>query len=367
MTEVAYIEDDGTAVELPPPLSIRRADLARVKPTRWIWERRIPSGYLSLILGAEGAGKGTLWPWIVARATKGRLEGSFEGTPVSVLVLGDEDGFDSVIVPRCHAAGADLDRLAVLDDDGAFDIRQDASRLGELIARGGYKLVIIDALLDVLGLDVDDWRSKQVRGALRPIRLIARELDVAILASLHPNKGQRGSFRDLLSGSHAFNALSRSSLLLAPHPDDEDRRVLVRGKGNLSAPPPSFEFAIEGRALEINGHDFSVPVLVGEAEGDLGVSDVIKPQREAPVRDKLAEEIDRLGTGDVQTRADIARALNRKPDDRSVSRALEELESKGHWRKVGRGKWQCVRIGIGTYRDVPMSNGSGVNGSGGVA
>ena len=53
---------------------------------------------------------------------------------------------------------------------------------------------------------------------------------MAILASLHPNKGTRGNFRDLVSGSHAFNAQSRSSLLLAQHPDDERRRVLVRGE-----------------------------------------------------------------------------------------------------------------------------------------
>jgi hypothetical protein len=69
---------------------------------------------------------------------------------------------------------------------------------------------------------------------MRGSSAIARDLDVCALGSLHPNKGQRGSFRDLVSGSHAFNASSRSSLLLAEDPDDEDRRVLVRGKGNFT-------------------------------------------------------------------------------------------------------------------------------------
>jgi hypothetical protein len=312
-------------------------------------------GYLSLLLGAEGIGKGTLSAWIIARVTRGELPGDLADAPTRVLLIGDEDGFDSVVVPRLHAARADLSMVHTLsDEDGdALDIRADALRLGELIREGGYGLVFLDALLDVLGVDVDDWRSKAVRDALRPLRRVARDTDAAVLGSLHPNKGQRGSFRDLISGSHAFNASSRSSLLLAPHPEDDDRRVLVRGKGNLSAAPAAFEFSIEGRELEINGHGFSLPVVANETETELGIADVVKPQRDAPVRESLADEINALGNGEVQTRADIARALGREPDDRSVGRALDQLEDQGRWEKVGRGKWR--RIGIGTPKGVPMS------------
>jgi hypothetical protein len=98
---------------------------------------------------------------------------------------------------------------------------------------------------------------------------------------------------------------------------------------------------------------FSLPVVAGECEGALGIEDVLKPERSAPVRDSLAEQIDALGTGEVQTRADLARALGRDPSDRSVGRALDQLEDAGRWTKEGRGQWR--RLGIGTSREVPMS------------
>lgn len=330
---------------------VRTADLARVRPIRWGWTGRLLLGYLNLLLGAEGIGKGTLTAWIMARLTCGKLPGDLLGEPSRILILGDEDAFDSVWVPRLYAAGADLDYIDTIDDE--FSLATGADPLRRLVEKHDYRVVYFDALLDNLGSDVDDWRSKEVRDRLRPARQVARELDVLMLGALHPNKGQRASFRDLVSGSHAFNASSRSSLMLAAHPDDDDRRVLVRGKGNLSSPPPSFEFSIQGRDLEINGHGFSLPVLADEHDGDLSIEDVVKPQREAPVRESLAEEIDSLGKGEIQTRAEIARALGRSNDDRSIGRALDQLEDQGRWEKVDRGKWRAV--GIGTYRNVPMS------------
>ncbi|HET6999351.1 MAG TPA: DnaB-like helicase N-terminal domain-containing protein [Solirubrobacterales bacterium] len=337
-------------------LPVRGADISRARPVRWAWERRLPLGYLSLLLGAEGVGKGTLSAWLIARVTNGDLPGDLHGESARVLLVGDEDSFDSVVVPRLYAAGADLEFIDTLsEEDGAdfLDIRRDSEALRVLISERGYRLVLLDALLDTLGVDVDDWRSKAVRDALRPLRRVARDTEVAMLGSLHPNKGQRTSYRDLVSGSHAFNASSRSSLLLAEHPDDENRRVLVRGKGNLSAAPPAFDFAIEGRDLDINGHGYSLPVVADAHESDVSVDDVLKPQREAPVRESLADEINAVGTGKVQARADIARALGRDPTDRSVGRALDQLEDQGRWEKVGRGKWRA--IGIGTSSEAPMS------------
>jgi hypothetical protein len=364
-----FLEVQGLAASLddvdPPAatagagLRIRGADLSRVRPIDWLWAKRLPIGYLCLLLGAEGIGKGVLIAWLIARLTRGELAGSLEGTPTRVLIVGDEDSFDTVILPRLYAAGADLAQVDELCDEASevLDIRRDAEQLRELIRAGDYSFVYVDSLLDVLAVDTDDWRSKPVRDALRPLRRAARDLDVAVLGALHPNKGQRSSFRDLVSGTHAYNASSRSSLLLAQHPDDEGRRVLVRGKGNLSSAPPSFEFALEGLDLEINGHGFSLPVVADERDGELGVEDMLKPERPAPVRENLADQLDALGTGEIQSRAELAHALGRESDDRSVGRALDQLEEDGRWLKEGRGKWRS--LGIGASSEAPMSKGDG--------
>jgi len=99
---------------------------------------------------------------------------------------------------------------------------------------------------------------------------------------MHPNK-RADSFRTLVAGASAFNAVSRSSLLLAAHPDDEDRRVLVRGKGNLVARPQAVEFSIEPHRFAANGHHFSVPLASDFSLSDLAVDDLVGP--EGPARE----------------------------------------------------------------------------------
>ncbi len=329
---------NGAATE-HGPLRARGVDLSRVRPTRWAWERRLPIGYLALLIGAEGVGKGTLLAHVVALLTRGLLPGDLDGQPSRVLFIGDEDSFDSVVVPRLFAAGADLALVRTIEEH-SLDVAHDADQLAALIAAEQIAAVIFDQLLDNLDAAVDDWRSKAVRDALRPLRRVAREQDVAMLAALHPNKGQKASFRDLISGTHAFNALSRSSLLLAEDPEDGTRRVLVRGKGNLSAPPRSYEFTIAPRTLELNGHTFEQPMVCDPVEGEMTADDLLgRRPPETPIRDQVIEQLDAIGTGQPQRQADLARAVGREPDDSTVRAALRELEQDGRWAREGK-QWR---------------------------
>ncbi len=108
-------------------LTVRPADLGRSAPPRWAWQHRVVLGYLNLLLGNEGVGKGTLVAWLIARLTRGELPGDLRGRPVGVGVLGDEDSFDDVWTPRLHAAGADLTRVVQIErpDGGFVNIRED--------------------------------------------------------------------------------------------------------------------------------------------------------------------------------------------------------------------------------------------------
>lgn len=233
-------------------LAIRRADLDRAQPFRWAWNQRVLLGYINLQVGEEGVGKGNLTAWQAARITRGELDGDLKGSPRQVLFIGDEDAWDHIWVPRLHAAGANLDLLAYIEagtTGGVLDVRKDADALRLLIEDKGTALVYFDQLLDNLGV-ADSWKDKEVRDALAPIRRVAQATGCAMLASMHPNK-RGGSFRDRVSGTPAFNALSRSSLLVAAHPDEEGRAVVVRAKGNYSAEPPAFEFRIEEELVTV--------------------------------------------------------------------------------------------------------------------
>lgn len=271
-------------------LTVRAADLGRSAPPQWAWERRIVLGYLNLLLGNEGIGKGTLITWLIARLTRGDLPGDLYGQAVAVGVLGDEDSFDGVWTPRLHAARADLALVVQIErpDGGFVNVTEDRERLAEVVKHNQLRVLFFDQLLDNLGAGTDDWRQKAVREALQPLRALARELDIAVLGCLHPNK-RADSFRQLIAGAPAFNSVSRSSLLLAQHPEDENLRVLVRGKGNLSQAPAAIEFQIAEHRFDANGHEFKVPLAQGFQVGDLTVDDLVGNEAAVKEHSKIAD------------------------------------------------------------------------------
>lgn len=271
-------------------LRITVADLARSAPPRWAWSERLVIGYMNLLIGNEGIGKSTFICWVIARLTRGELPGDLRGEPINIGILGDEDDFDGVWTPRLHAAGADLGRVVQVDrpDGGYVNLTEDREALGQVVRANRLRMIFCDQLLDNLGVGVDDWRQKAVRDALQPIRSLARELDLLALGSLHPNK-RADSFRQLVSGAAAFNAVSRSSLLLAAHPDDEERRVLCRGKGNLSKNPESIEFSILEHRFEANGFKFGVPLAADFTSGVLTVEDLIGRDGAREEHSRIAE------------------------------------------------------------------------------
>ncbi|HEY5193596.1 MAG TPA: AAA family ATPase [Solirubrobacteraceae bacterium] len=318
----------------PSGLRVQAADLSASRPPRWAWLNRIVLGYLNLLIGNEGVGKGTLVVWLIARLTRGELTGDLRHEPVAVGIIGDEDSFDHVWTPRLHAAGADLSLVKQLNkpDGGYVHIREDRHKLGLAVDLERIRVLFFDQLLDNLGTEVNDWHGKTVRDALQPLRSIARELDLAVIGCLHPNK-RGNSFRELVSGAVAFNAVSRSSLLLAPHPRDESRRVLVRGKGNLSAAPRAIEFEITSHRFRANEHDFNVPLADHFTVGEMTVDELIDATR-SPVAEhsKVADAaeiiealLSRDGAWHPATPIHAACAA-KQIDERTVQRAKARLK-----------------------------------------
>jgi hypothetical protein len=311
-------------------LQPRTVDLERVKPFRWAWDQRLLIGYLNLIVGDEGVGKGTFLAWLIARLTRGQLAGDLHGKPTRVLIVGDEDGFDSVIVPRLAAVDADLGMVLDLPvgPDGPLDVGRDAPALAALIKEHDIGAIVIDQLLDNLGLGVDNWRDKQVREALAPLRRLARELDIAPIASLHTIKAPARTFRERVAGTQQFNALARSSLLIAEHPEDTDRRVLLRGKGNYSQRPPALEFKIASRTVDLNGHHFDVGAVDALSDSTLTVDQVLGVPRVSLTKADQGRKLitETLADGEWHPAADVlARLADVEIGDREASRLATSL------------------------------------------
>jgi AAA domain len=317
--------------EHPSGLRIQTPDLALARPPRFAWEGRIVIGYLNLLLGNEGVGKGTLVAWLCAMWSLGRLPGDLYGEPVNVGIIALEDSFNDVWVPRLHAAGADLKRIRLLErpDGGVITGKEDRDKLAIAVDLEQLRVVFCDQMSDNLGA-VNDWRNKELRDGLQPWRWLGRELDIPLIGSLHPNK-KAESFRQLVSGASGFNAISRSSLLLAEHPEDESRRVLVRGKGNLAITPPAVEFEIATHRFEANGHLFSVPKATGFTDGDVTVDELIEAAGRPTGPSSVGDATDIIrslipGDGAWHPAAPVYETCAREQvNERTVQRAFKRL------------------------------------------
>jgi hypothetical protein len=241
-------------------LVIRASDI-KSRSIRWAWEGRLACGYLTVQTGIEGLGKSVFAAWLIARMTRGELDGCFHGEPVNVLVIAGEDGIEDTWRPRLELAYADLDRVVFLNLDELvvdWNIRDGIEQIRGAVDAAGASVVFIDAALDHMPPASGGESLSQpafVRTALTPLKRLVRELDLVALYSMHPPKTKSADFRDMVQLSQAFSAIPRVGLLFAYHPhdqpDDPDRRrVLLRGKGNLGRDPGALEFKVVERPYE---------------------------------------------------------------------------------------------------------------------
>src|SRR5690606_21627957 len=94
-------------------------DLTQIEgePVRWLWPSRIPCGALTLLVGYPGTGKSTLLSDVAARITTGRPMFDCTGWPKrqEALLISGEDDPGNTIRPRLRSAGADIQRVRILD------------------------------------------------------------------------------------------------------------------------------------------------------------------------------------------------------------------------------------------------------------
>jgi AAA domain-containing protein/bifunctional DNA primase/polymerase-like protein/primase-like protein len=264
-----------------PRFKATKPDKSTFKPVRWAWAGMVPLGKFSMLVGEEGIGKGTLLAHLAARWTKGELDGNLHGAPAAVLFLAEEDGFEDTIGPRLMAAGADFEHIRhvepVTEDGAPLVIPEDVDELRRLIVENEARIVIVDPLDEFTDASVDGWKAKAVRHALAPARKVAQDTGSALLAVRHLNKSASSNVRDRISDSHVYNALSRSTLLVAL--DNEDResakRYVAASKRNLTKHPLVLEFSIEEKIVAPREVPIGVSAVVGLKPSDKAASELL--------------------------------------------------------------------------------------------
>ncbi|MFM9920598.1 AAA family ATPase [Lacisediminihabitans sp. H27-G8] len=237
---------------------LRRASEIKSRLQKFLWRPRLPLGTLSLFAGRGGVGKSTFAIWVAVEAQHGRLPGDLLGEKMTVLYVSVEDHWETQMVPRLVAAGADLDRFYKLDIEYTEDnvtheripnLPEDTQLIKEKIIESGARLVIIDPITSTIS--GDDHKREVVRAVLDPLAQIAGETDSVIIGIMHFNKGI-GNASDKLSGSHAYRDTARSVLLFA-RDEDSDQIVMSQDKTNYAeADDQSLAYRLVDTAVDLD-------------------------------------------------------------------------------------------------------------------
>lgn len=269
--------DEGTA----GPVLVKVSAVA-AESVHWLWLHRIPLGKVSVLDGDPGLGKSTLTLDLAARVSRGLAMPGEEHTsvPAGAVLLSAEDGIGDTIRPRLEAAGADLERVAVLTAVRVAEgkprlplIPDDVDAVRDALRQVRASLLVIDPLMAFLNGGVDSHRDQDVRGALHLLADLAERERASVLIVRHLNKAGGGHPIYRGGGSIGIIGAARAGLLVAPDPRDDSRRVLAVSKSNLGPVPPSLAYRL------VQSGDASRIEWEGVAEG-CSARDLLAAQRD---------------------------------------------------------------------------------------
>lgn len=332
--------------ERMPRVQLIQASGLKPERIRWLWPGWLPLGKLIVLAGAPGTGKTTLAQAIAAVVTTAGTwpDGTRCPLPGNVLFWSGEDDPADTLVPRLHAAGADLNRVffvgsvAEAAEHRPFDPARDLDALAEAAHRiGDVRLLVCDPVVSAVA--GDSHKNAEVRRGLQPLVHLGHELGAAVLGISHFTKGTQGRDpTERVTGSLAFGALARVVLAAAKVQDDGSehagKRILARTKSNIGPDDGGLVYDLEQIELSHFPGLFASRVawgaqLEGSARDLLREADTTREdddeaddinEVDAWLRDLLREE------GGEATKADVLRAAKASGmRQRTVERALTRI------------------------------------------
>ena len=245
----------------------------QAREVSWLWYPYIPYGKLTIVQGDPGEGKTTFILHLAALLTKGEPlpneEVDVQREPVNVIYQNAEDSLEDTIKPRLLEAGADCNRVLVIDES-VDCLSMTDERLVRAIRETGAKMVVLDPIQAYLGADVDMHRANEIRPVLKQLGNIAEEYGCAIILIGHMNKASssKSTYRGL--GSIDFQATARSVLVVGRIKDDTTLRVIAHDKSSLAPEGTSIAFRMDKeKGFTWEGvYDITVEELLsGESRG----------------------------------------------------------------------------------------------------
>jgi hypothetical protein len=237
-------------------LMVRSLSAVNAVPTTWLWRYYIPLGTVTILDGDPGLGKSTITADLAARVSRGGAMPPLAGYtdldgPADVLILNAEDAPEQTIRPRLDAAGADPEKVHVIDatkigedDERPPVLPKDLDLIGEQARERGVKLIIVDPFMAYLDGELDAHRDQDVRRCLHRLKILAESTGAAVLLVRHLNKLTGGPAIYRGGGSVGISGAARSVLMVARNPADPKQFVFAPIKCNLCVMPPALTYSI---------------------------------------------------------------------------------------------------------------------------
>ena len=302
----------------PETVKIIRMSDVELTPVDWLWKPYLPFGKLSVLQGNPGEGKTYFAMHLAAACTNGKLLPNMERMePFNVIYQTAEDGLGDTVKPRLIEAGADLDRVLVIEDS-EVQLTLSDERIEKAIIENNARLVIIDPIQAYLGADVDMNRANEVRPIFMRLGQVAQRTGCAILLIGHLNKaaGMQSLQRGL--GSIDIAAAVRSVMFIGKLKHDPTMRILTHEKSSLAPPGASLAFSLgdEGGFRWVGEYDITADEMLSG----------IEPQRETKTQQAKDLIFTLLAGGKQVLSEDIDKAaLERGIPGRTVRDAKREL------------------------------------------
>ncbi len=226
---------------------VRLSDVTE-EPLAWLWPGRIPLGKLTLLAGDPGLGKSFVTIDMASRVSTGSPWPDCPGVPQpigTVVLFNCEDDVADTVLPRLKQAGGNPSRVIAIegirttDEHGnertrGFSLDRDLPDLIRVVeSHPDTRLVVIDPISAYCG-STDSHKNADVRRMLAPLAQMASQHRVAVVMVTHLSKGAGGKAVYRAMGSLAFAAAARAVWHVAKDHDDEQRRLILLAKMNVS-------------------------------------------------------------------------------------------------------------------------------------
>jgi AAA domain len=316
-------------------LQIVRADTVAQKPVEWLWQNRIARGKLTLSAGDPGMGKSQVAADIVARITTGSAWPDGDTAPLgSCLILSAEDAANDTICPRLELAGANLQKVHIIQaaiENGqqrGFNLQRDLEALAATVKEiVDASFLCIDPITAYLGEKVDSHRTTDVRAVLNRLERFADEQSMAIWAITHPPKAAQGKAINNFTGSLAFVASARLAFMSIEEAET-DRTLLLTVKNNLGPKAEGIGYRlVQGFTSKdvLTSHVAwdTAPVVMTANEALAAAADEVKKGRHRREAEEFLQGY--LGARPMPAEAVIEAAAANDISKRTLDRAKKDL------------------------------------------